>query len=210
MSSELVIDQRKLGHSRKFQFAHENLIYTLRDPSGERTFSVPYQIIDASNVSEVRSTNPRFVQRLNRAAIVGFVASFAIASVSNPAGAVVGISSVIAFVGIWAAHSMGLFSVSFTHIPMSPVPAGAKSNLLSIIKDDRRDQVVAELRKRSHDRLRALYGTANLAGNPEQEAGRLKWLKDRDVISDREYEEQMSRLRSLQHTPQAPEEASLN
>jgi hypothetical protein len=147
---------------------------------------------------------------LNRFALAGFVASFLVASVNNPVGAIVGIASIVSYIAILAAQSAGLFAVRFTHIPMNPVPVGANSNLLSVIGDDRKDQVVEELRKRSHERLRTLYGVANLEGNPDHEAARLRWLKDRDVISGSEYEAQMSRLRALRPPIQADEQTSLN
>ena len=210
MSGNLTIRQRMLGHSRVFQFERESLLYTLRDQSGERTFSVPYQVIDAKNVSGVRSKNPRFARTLTRAAIVGALAAFAITTVNSTIGAIVGIASVCAYAMIWAAETAGLFSVSFTHIPMAPVPPGANSNLLSIIGDQNRDQIVDELAKRSRERLRALYGTVDLSGDQGREAARMQWLKERGVISEDEYSEQMKRLRDHHNSDQGSEERRLN
>src|ERR1700733_5411850 len=71
MNNDLVINQRRLGYSRKFHFADEQLTYTVRDFSGERTFNVPYEALNLKNVSTLRSNNPRFAQMLRMGAIGG-------------------------------------------------------------------------------------------------------------------------------------------
>jgi len=211
MSGDLTICQRKLGHARAFQFAGENLIYTIRDPSGaERTFSVPYQIIDAKNVSSVRSKNPLFMRTLIRIAVVGLLVAFAVTTVNRQVGAIIGVASVCAYVAIWAADFTGLLSVSFANLPMAPVPPGANSNLLSIIADESRDRIVDELTQRWRERVRALCGVVNPNGEPEKEAARMQWLKDRGVISESEYVEQLGRLRALSSSDRASEAVRLN
>jgi len=210
MNGNLTIRQRKFGLTRVFQFEDEALVCTIHDPSGERTFPAPYQIMDAKSVSGLRSKNPLFVRALYRAAIVGILAAFAVTTVNKPIGTIVGVASVCMFFIIWAADTAGLFSVSYTRISMATVPPGANSNLLSIIDDGSRDQIVDELKKRSRERLRALYGTVNLNGDPEKEAGRMQWLKDRGVISESEYAEQIGRLRVRLNPDHGPKEVRLN
>jgi hypothetical protein len=93
---------------------------------------------------------------------------------------------------------------------MVPVPPGANSNTLSVIDDKRRDQIVDELSKRSRERLRTLFGTVNLNGDPDKEAGRMQWLKERGAISEEEFAEQLRRLRVRSNADHGQQETRLN
>src|ERR1700748_3907783 len=61
MDGDLTIQQKKLGYFRTFQFGREKLVVTMRDPSGEFQYSVPYEAIDIANPSTL-SIKHQFVK----------------------------------------------------------------------------------------------------------------------------------------------------
>jgi len=208
MHGELTIRQNRLGHRRAFRFADDGLLYTLRDPSGaERTFSVPYQAVDLRSVSSVRSKNLLFVRKLARLAAVGLLAGLAAAAVDRPIGAIIAAVAALAWAAVWAADAAGLLVVSFTNAPMTPPPPGSNSGLLSIIDDDNRDRILDELAQRWRQRVRALFGAVDPDGEPHKEAARMRWLRVRGIISEREFAEQIGRLRARANAARAPEAA---
>ncbi len=212
MSDDLTIRQSRRGKRRVYRFEPEKLVHTLCDESGERQFSVPYEAIDPQGAWTVLSKNPQFVRAIVRFAWAGIIFGLVIASFNSPAGTAIIVASAAAFIGVLLAQSHGVFSVRYTFLKMSPVPAGANTPTLSIISDAHHDAIMAEIERRWRERLRTHYATADLSGDPEKEAARLKWLKERDVISDAEFQEQIRRLQAVRALSQAQREgeASIN
>ncbi|NKJ08975.1 hypothetical protein [Rhizobium sp. SG741] len=193
MNTEVFIKQKKLGHYREFRFLDGQLAYKVKDLTGERTFNVPYEAIDMPNGSDVRTKNPRCSHQLYRAATVGLVAAFLIGRVNTTAGGIVCFVALASYVGIWIAQTLGWLSVDLTHIPLHAPKAGTPK-IISVIGDRYREQVTKELTDRWRKRVRILFGTANLNADPEQETRRLRHLRDLQVISAGECEEQIQRM----------------
>lgn len=211
MNAGLTIHQRKFEKSRTFQFDTESLVYTVRDRVGERTFTVPYQVIDTRDLSKLRLKMPVFAQALFGVILLSVGALMMMAmALAKSASPFVVVAGIVIVAIVLAISNSGLLAVSFTLVPMAPAPPGANSNTLSVIDDKRRDQIVDELSKRSRERLRTLFGTVNLNGDPDKEAGRMQWLKERGAISEEEFAEQLRQLRVRSNADHGQQETRLN
>lgn len=207
MNSETDIKQSKLGFYREFRFLDDRLDCKVKDLTGERTFTVPYELIDMPNPSHVRTTNPRYSHRLYRTIVAALVAALLIGLVNKTAGGALSVAALVCYAGIWIAQTAGWFSVDLTHIPLLGAKAGTPA-VISLIGDGQQIRLMQELTTRWRDRVRKLFGKANLEAEPQQEISRLQYLRKLDVLSDEEFEAQIFLLTPREQ--QTPARSKLN
>lgn len=123
-------------------------------------------------------------------------------------GGALSAAALACYAGIWVGQTAGWFSVDLTHIPVLGAAQAGTPKVISIIGDRQRHQAMQELTARWRERVRELYGSANLDADPQKEMMRLQYLKKLEILSDAEYEEQVFRL--TQHEEQMPQRRHLN
>jgi len=109
------LTQAKLGVRLSFEFGPKQVKYAMRDFSGERHFSVPYEVINLTSPSVVVVNNPQFVRVLSIIIVVGLVAVGAVPTVlqSVSRGVVQGLqlTCIGLFALLWIARLMKLFAI---------------------------------------------------------------------------------------------------
>lgn len=197
----MIFKQKKFGERFYFEFSQNSLKYTLRDLTGECSFSVPYLSIDIDNISELTINMPGKTKTLGLIPFWFFImAIFFAIFVREGTGTFMISLALISFLGLVIANSLRLFRTNFKLIPMTPIPPGANSKLLKVVQNKDTDSIIFELTKRWKAAIKAQYGVVNTSGNPDQEMARLKWLRDRNVLSELEFQQQIHRLHAISET----------
>ena len=180
------IRQARSGYKREFTFGSEKLTCKLRDPSGEREFSVPYEAIDVSSPSTLTLYKTPLVGWLF---LLGVLCCIGAATAGGAGLPDLVSTSLFAFgmllFGVALANRWtGWFSAKFTVLRISPPPPGTNAALM-IINDQKHDEVMETLRGKWKERLKTLYGRANPNADHTQESTRLAWLRDRGTGASR-------------------------
>ena len=188
MGDEKTLNQRRFGTRLTYRFAANQLTYRIRDNSGEREFSVPYESINVVPL-----------------VIVGV--SIAVQGTDKGASQYLNLIGIVLFVALLGGRYLRLFAVKFTTLQMTPTPPGAGTSSLLIIKDKSHEAIFEEIKTRWRARLRQLHGTINFANDANAEIAKFTWLKDRAVITDEEYRKAVEKLRKFgtQAAPSATE-----
>jgi len=92
---------------------------------------------------------------------------------------------------------------------MSQQPPGAENHPLRIISGKDHDTVFGELKSRWKVRVKQLYATVNIANDPAKEIARMAWLKEIEVIDDREYDRAVQQIEAMRRDRE-PATAALN
>jgi len=195
LKNDLEIKQSRFGVRTRFDFGSERLTYTLRDTSGERRFSVPYEFVAPRNESTLVFNNKNFSWRLRFIPVVTFLASLAAINIGYDFAEIIEVASVAVFIALLVANFFNIFAVRFTIVPLVPSPPEAQGQPLRIIDDKRRASIFHELDRNWKLRMKLLHGTVNIAGDPAIELARLTWLRDNDVLSVAEFEVEAAKLR---------------
>jgi uncharacterized membrane protein len=207
MAEEKTISQRKFGTRLIFQFARDQMPYTIRDYSGERQFSVPYESINVLTPASLVINKVQFYRTLLIVPLIVIGISIGIQSSDRAASQYLILLGVALFVVLLIGRQLKLFAVKFTTLQMTPVPPGAGTTSLMIIKDKTHSAILEEIKTRWRVRLKQLHGAINFSNDASKEIAKFTWLKDRAVITDEEYREAVEKLRAyaMQTARQSPE-----
>lgn len=196
MNEPILIRQSQAGYKREFVFSEGGLTCKLRDSSGEREFTVPYEAVDMSAPSTLTLNNTPFSRRASIALVGLGIVVFIVGSyniLANIASiALYTISAALLF-AVVANSKTGWLSAKFTVMRISPPPPGTNAALM-VLNDDNHDKVMAALTNGWKARLKTLYGRANPDSDHQKETDRLKWLLDRNIIDNLHYHEELARL----------------
>lgn len=207
------LTQAKLGVRLSFEFGPKQVKYAMRDFSGERHFSVPYEVINLSSPSVVVVNNPQFVRIMSIVIVVGLVAAGAMPTAfpGISRGLVQDLQLICLglFATLWIGRLMKLFAIKYTLLQMSPQPPGAENHPLRIIHGKSHGAVFDELKSRWKVRVKQLYATVNISNDPAKEIARMAWLKEIEVIDDREYDRAVQQIEAMRQNRE-PATAALN
>lgn len=188
MATDDTIEQRTFDRKTRFRFGEDKVEFRYVDPSGEVNASAFYEAVDLDNPTRVKVNASR--QYLWIALALAVAATLGLGALGAKAWANV---PVLVYVGfLIAVRFGGLLSV---RIVVLPVTIGNAVQRLRIIDDSKHDRVIERLRAGWAARMRKLYATVRHDGDPAQEAQRFRWLLDRKVIDEAEYENAMSLIR---------------
>lgn len=204
---EKTITQRKFGTQLKFQFGTDRLTYTLQDYSGERQFSVPYEVIKVLEPSTLVVNNLRLMRMLLWIPVVIVVFAAVLPKGAQAvAGAMVLFAAALA-IFLFIARRFKVFSIKYTLLGMAPVPAGAGNQPIRIMHDVKHATILDAITARWKARLKRLYGTINLSNDLNKEIAKFSWLKEHAVITELEYHEALTELGAagMGSKPQPPE-----
>jgi hypothetical protein len=182
MPEEEVIRQSRFGRTTEFRFGEDKLAFSLRDPSGEVSFSTFYNNIDLDNTSTVSVNAGR------RYFLIGLVVTVAVgvaiqSNVRSMAGYGLLLCVIIYIAFLVVARTLKLFTVKFTILR----PSGQSGNLVRVIHDRNHDRIVARIKAGWVARLRKLHLAINPANPRTGEMQKFRWLLDHGVIDTAEY-----------------------
>ncbi len=211
MAEAKTVTQRKFGTRLTFQFAADQMLYLIRDYSGERQFSVPYESINVLTPASLVVNKVQFYRTLLVIPIVTIFVSIAIQSSDRTASQYLNLLSLALFAILLIARFLKVFSIKYTTLQMSPVPPGAGTNSILIMKDKDHATILEEIKLKWKERIRQLHGSINFLNDINKEIAKFTWLKDRAVITEEEFREAVKKLQSygVQTQPQ-PSERTLN
>lgn len=168
------IAQKKFSNKTKFEFRDEDLKYTVQDKSGSQSFSVEYGAIPTDHGDLVERND-----WYRNAGVLWFVLGVFIIvshyletgtmkwSIWLPVGA-------ICFVMYWV-------------VKTAYVVIDTEKGRLFIIKDEKHDEILKEIDSRRKGQWLSWYGALDLGNDPSNEINKFKWLLDKEVISQEEY-----------------------
>ena len=194
MKHDNVVEQSGWGVRLRFVFGPTILTYAIRDASGERTFDVPYENLAIPKIGSLTVNNVIFVRRLRLVPLIGVLTGFVLSNIVPKVAGLITLASLIMFITLVACGYLKLFAVKYTIVPLSPSPPAAQGHLVRVINDKLGPQIIDELKGRWRSRLKSLYGQANLAGDPQTEIARLKWLLEIEVLTEAEFNFETARL----------------
>jgi len=189
MSESLTITQRRFGIDLTFVFGPTQLDYTYSDPSSERRFSVPYEAINVLQPGGFVDKRNRYPGRFVVGIMLAYIAMAAIGSQLNISSGVIVFAFIAARAGLYYfAHLNGWWATSYTVLPLTPPPPASGNLPVKVIDDKDGPRILAELKARWRDRIRARYGAVNLSNPPQDERNRFAWLREHGVITEEEYD----------------------
>src|SRR5579872_874381 len=211
MGEEKTMSQSKFGTRLIFQFAADQMAYTIRDYSGERQFSVPYESLNVLTTASLVINKVQFYRTLLVIPLIVIGISIGIQSSDRAAAQYLTLLGVVLFVVLLVGRHLKFFAVKFTTLQMTPVPPGAGTTSLMIIKDKTHSAILEEIRTRWRARIKQLHAAINFSNDASKEIAKFAWLKDRAVITDEEYREAVGKLRAYAtQTSRQPPERTLN
>jgi hypothetical protein len=211
MGEEKALTQRRYGTRLTYRFAANQLTYTIRDYSGEREFSVPYESINVLAPASLVVNRVQFYRTLLIVPLVMVALAIAVQSTDKAASQYLTLTGIVLFIILLGGRYLRLFAIKFTTLQMAPAPPGAGTSSLLIMKDKRHAAIFDEIRTRWRTRLRQLHGSINFANDASAEVAKFTWLKDRAIITDNEYREAVEKLRKFGvQSPPSTTERTLN
>lgn len=195
MSDPHRIRQKRQGYTRDYLFGTDTLTCIVRDTSGRREYSVAYQTIDPGTTSTLT------VNRTPRLGLIFLVCLLLIFAMGTATAAdmpdsvvtALGLAALVVFLVGLTNRWTGLFSATFTLMPVRPAPPGTNGTLM-ILHDGLQDDVIAAIRDARNRQLATLYGQVNPDADPAIEAKRMAWLLDIGAIDQQHHDRQMARL----------------
>ncbi len=195
MSDTRTMTQKRLGVTLVYRFNSDKMDYLLRDYTGERQFLVSYEDITLDRPSALTVNNRILYRRLLMIPLVALVISVMAADFNPSLSRWLSYSALVVFCVLAVAHYLKLLAIPYTLLTISPPSPGSGGLPIRIIKDKDHDAVLGELTARWRARIRFLHGTPNLSNDPAREAAKFKFMKEKSVITDDEYDAAMKVLR---------------
>lgn len=178
----MTIIQKRAGHRVEFQFGEESLKYSVKDPSGSTSFSLPYEEVP----DEYSELEERRVWFRN----VGYI--WIIIGLCDVGYRYTESSKwVLPFWLLLGLACLGYYYLSSTHFIVYNTARGR----MFVIVDKKKDQVLKELGTRRSALLKKRFARVIDPSNPDRESARFEWLKQNGVISEDEYDNLMVDLR---------------
>jgi hypothetical protein len=202
-------EQKRRGIYVKYDFGDTTFAYTIRDKSGEAERTFKYEWIDAKNPYAFRPPSRTPASIIAVLWIAGAVLVFAAALAENATARIVAgipgvvLIAIVAALKLWRGKGAKrtLFNTTVGQDKMVRV---------IVLEGEHHDAIVGEIKSRWRDRMRARLATVDLANDANKEAEKFRWLRDNEVIDEREYKVAMRRIVTAQTAAaSSPSEAGL-
>lgn len=190
------IRQSRFSNKTTFVFGDEAFKYTLKDTTGQQSFSVPYTYIPTDK-NELEERNPWFRNVGLFWVLIGVV-QFTYGLFET--GAL--IPSIWLILGLVCFAIYRIASTRYTVL-------NTKRGSIFVIRDGKHEEILHELAIRRKTQLRTLYGVIDYDNDPSVEMNKFRWLFQEGVITKQELEITLEEIRSDrldQSTPEAAEE----
>lgn len=177
--------QKHLSNRATFGFGKAQLVYTIRDASGCRSFAVEYGYIP-TEASELEERVPWLRDVGIFLTVLGLLLTGAQLALGQPPAALIWLT-----VGLLALLAYRGLRTRYTVI-------ATEMGRIFVIRDGRHNEVMDELSRRRTAQWRQWYAEVDLDNDPDSEMDKFDWLRERNVISETEYQEAMKTI-ALHH-----------
>ncbi|MDI9613555.1 MAG: hypothetical protein QM330_11020 [Acidobacteriota bacterium] len=177
--------QKHLSNRATFRFGKAQLVYTIRDASGCRSFAVEYGYIP-TEASELEERVPWLRDVGIFLTVLGLLLTGVQLALGQPPAALIwlpiGLLTLLAYRGLRTRYTV----------------IATEMGRIFVIRDGRHDEVMDELSRRRTAQWRQWYAEVDLDNDPDSEMDKFDWLRERNVISETEYQEAMKTI-ALHH-----------
>lgn len=177
--------QKHLSNRATFRFGKAQLVYTIRDASGCRSFAVEYGYIP-TEASELEERVPWLRDVGIFLTVLGLLLTGVQLALGQPPAALIwlpiGFLTLLAYRGLRTRYTV----------------IATEMGRIFVIRDGRHDEVMDELSRRRTAQWRQWYAEVDLDNDPDSEMDKFDWLRERNVISETEYQEAMKTI-ALHH-----------
>lgn len=177
--------QKHLSNRATFRFGKAQLVYTIRDASGCRSFAVEYGYIP-TEASELEERGPWLRDVGIFLTVLGLLLTGVQLALGQPPAALIwlpiGFLTLLAYRGLRTRYTV----------------IATEMGRIFVIRDGRHDEVMDELSRRRTAQWRQWYAEVDLDNDPDSEMDKFDWLRERNVISETEYQEAMKTI-ALHH-----------
>ena len=175
------ISQKSFSNKTRFEFGEENLGFTVEDKSGSQSFIVAYGSIP-TDVGMIEEKN---IWYRNVGLLWSLIGFFIMAQSYLSHGELIG--------SFWFILGIGCLIVYWVVKTRYTVIDTQKGRLF-IINNEQRDIIMEEIDTRRKGQWYSWYGTINFENQPSNEINKYIWLLEKDVISEKEYNESVSQI----------------
>lgn len=181
--------KQKKGHIEvEYDFQDEALHYRTADRSGVRDVMIPYEAITLDDVTTVHA------RRFSRSAppdLVALLAVLAMLAVRWSADQ----DAVTAFFAAFFA----VLTIALRRLrgPQLTVFNTHRGKIRVIVDGKDHDMIVSEMKARWLRRMKALYGAIDFSADPGKEIAKFKWLRERSIVTEPEYQEAVRKLQAV-------------
>lgn len=177
--------QKHLSNRATFRFGKAQLVYTIRDASGCRSFAVEYGYIP-TEASELEERVPWLRDVGIFLTVLGLLLTGVQLALGQPPAALIwlpiGLLTLLAYRGLRTRYTV----------------IATEMGRIFVIRDGRHNEVMDELSRRRTAQWRQWYAEVDLDNDPDSEMDKFDWLRERNVISETEYQEAMKTI-ALHH-----------
>lgn len=178
--------QKRVGLRFSFEVGENGLTCTMRDSSGERGATFAYEALDPTVLGHLTLKRTPLFIRLCGLWAISYLMIPLFVTASDSAGVIWAIVATgFSFLVIVARLSHRL-DIKFDLLHVQPGTPGSWGPI-RIIADETGREIVQAVTAAWRSKLNRLYGRANLNADPNAEATRLKWLRDRGILSEQEF-----------------------
>ncbi len=181
IEKSIQLKQKKFGTTITYNLKNQYFDYSIKDPSGLRTFKVDYE-----NISTDIQTLEEKTAWLRNIGLIWFI-------IGLIQTALIIVAHQYTRFPLWLFVGLGcLIAYYFYTIKYSIISAG-EINLL-IIKDKNHDAIMSQIYSEKKRYLRNTYFKINKNNNKETELNKFGWLKENNIISLDEYQKIISKI----------------
>ena len=178
--------------TRTFIFGEESLNYIAADNTGERDVTIPYETLDLQNRKIILTKNSRHRNRLYILLFIVCGAFYGGVSSSSHSP----LNALLVMLPAFVVGMVLIFLRTGRDVKQTLYKSGQEQ--IGIFHDEQYDEIQRQLKEHWRAKLRKMYAQINSSKPIEQEIAKFEWLKTHDVISEQEFSDAVSTLRSLQ------------
>jgi len=189
------LTQKKLDLKLSFRFDEDKLIRTIADFSGESQISVCYEKIDLENKTILTTKSRKTYLRTLQANFLLMAICFALygSHTISSSKLFYSLLSIFLFI-LYISNFQKVFSIKYSTFL---IPSQPKSLGIRVLHDEKYDMIVDEICKGWKRRVRKLYYDASSELPPANQLHRLKWLLEKQVIDEQEYQDSVTKISGL-------------
>lgn len=140
------IVQSRFGTTLRFKFHFDRVHFRWRDLTGERGFTVAYNVIDVHNPGSLVFNNLQFARRLLAIPVILFGIAVASAMFSDVISGTLCALSFVIFFGICVAYWLRLFAIHFILFDLSTITSGSGGHPIRVIENEQANSIIEQLK----------------------------------------------------------------
>ncbi|HEX8239382.1 MAG TPA: hypothetical protein VF574_06555 [Allosphingosinicella sp.] len=182
------IVQSYYGLRLRYEFGPEALTYTRTDHEATHRCSARYENIAVGDPSHLALDNRRFT-------IMSLLVAISLALVSLTVIVGYRLEPLLVVIPLWVVpfgflmvRMRAPFALHFVLLPVQLDSFGGEGPPVWVREDEQGQEVMDELVLRWRERIRSLYASVDPHNDPEREAAKFGWLREKEIIDEAEYQ----------------------